>query len=469
MPLKAFTPRNLWEPAQKLYVYDATGTWRPVLSVKRTNGAGNWTTVWPMVPHFHEVVSSGGDIQAAMERATAWFTANKTIPVNFDDELTMACVELVPGGLYNIGTNPLLYRRGVRLMGNGATITGNGTHIFKGDNNGGGQYNSPNRDWMIKDVTFDSKNTAGGLSSSHVYRYRLDGVTIKNIGGRKHHVEINSSGGPVGSAYNVEILNCTFFQESVSSGVRTEDEAIQLDYSWDGAAPGVANDGTVTNNVLIRGCTFYQLPRAIGGHSYNSQPTWAAGIHSHVLIEGCTFTDINTMIWGDGDPNAATSEGAVRVYYWANVVIQDNLFKSCFQPIMVYSPDDSAGAIYPMGQTSILRNTFEDCGGEAGRHAAYGGSAGAGNSIGRVLFEYNVLTGTWGGGSTGYFAGFDDTSGTLPNSAYSVVIRYNRFEPSNYDLEQERLYNKYRSGNSTNNPGVYIQYNTISDGSVENT
>lgn len=428
------------------------------------------------ISHFHEVVPSGGytEIQTAMDRASRWFELNMTVPVNYSNEQSMSCVQLVAGQTYDIEADELHYRRGVRLDGQGATIKGHGTHIFKGDDNGGGSYNSPHRDWLMFNVIFNCENNCGGLSSAHVFRYRLDTVEIQNIGGGKHHIEINSSGGPVSATdYNVEILNCSFSQDAKSEGVRTEDEAIQLDYSWDGAAPNVANDGTVTNNVLIRGCSFSQVPRAIGGHVYNSKPTKAAGIHSHILIDGCNLTNVNPEVWGDGNPNSANSEGAVRVYYWKDVIIQNNTFRTCFQPVMVYAPDDADGAAYNMGMTKIIGNTFENCG-SAGRHCAFGNSGGA-KKIGQVWFESNTLRGTWGGGSAsgsdGYFAGFDDTTGTLPNSAHNVVIRYNKFIPDNYDLDGQAIYNKYRDGNDSNGGAnmVYIQDNTISGGGEDNS
>lgn len=419
--------------------------------------------------NYSVTVPSGGDLQAALDAANNWFKVSRTFPVDFDDPSTMATVQLESGGVYTVGSS-LRYRGGVRLVAVNATIratVGTSTHMFSNSEHGGGGYNSPHTDWMILGGTLDCQNYSGGISTSHTRRFRLDGVTIKNIGGRKHNLEINSSGGPAATdVYNCQVYNCTFLQESKStapSAARAEDEAIQLDYSWTGAAPTVANDGTVTNNVHIKDCVFTNGPRSIGAHTYSTN---AAGVATNVLIEGCTFTNVNPDTWGDGG-NSATSEGAVRAYVWSKVVIRNNRFTNCLQPIMFYIPSGALGSPYNSTDLTVEGNTFTNCGGGA-RHAIYGNAADDSKKyFYRVLIKNNTIDGTWN--STGYFAGCDETDGTVYGYSTGVVITGNTFKPTNYDLAGEKGYNKYRAANTTNKTGVTIESNKVSDGSIDNS
>jgi hypothetical protein len=264
------------------------------------------------------------------------------------------------------------------------------------------------------------------------------------------------------------VLNCTFLQESKAPSppslapARSNDEAIQLDFSWDGAAPTTANDGTVTNNVLIRGCTFTNGPRAIGGHTFN---TGSKGVHSNVLIEDNVFNDINPDVWGDG-ASGTTSEGAVRLYMWASVTVRNNQFNRCLQPVMMYIPVGAKNSPYNSTDLTIEGNTFTDCGGGA-RHCIYGNADNDSlKDFSRVRIANNTIAGAWLG--TGYFAGCDETDGTLAGYSTGVAIVGNRFAPTNYDAAAEKAFNKYRAANSTNKTGVTITGNIVSDGTTSN-
>lgn len=440
----------------------------------------------PAIPtHFHEVVPSGGDIQGAMDRAYNWFMANRAAPVNFDDENSMACVQLTSGGTYSLN-GPLYQRRGVRLDMTGAVVQAsdsNMTHLFRGDNNGGGFYQNPHYDWQIIGGTFDGRWRAGIMSIVHTSRFRVNGVTFKDIGGKKHMLEINSSGGSRNdNAYAIEVLNCTFRMTNKQSlngePRRTEDEAVQLDYAWTGAAAGNTDDGTNTNNVLIRGCDFSKLPRAIGGHHWEQDSqanpdgtSWPTGYHSNVLIDACTFTDIDPYAWGDGVPNPEYSEGAVRAYAWNYMIVQGCIFLRCLSCVNIYVPVGTNGS--PRGNPSyfIIRgNTFDSCGkiGSANYHNVSGSAhANTNRRIERVLVEDNQVTGNWT--TTGYVIGVDDTTGSLPGVSEGAHYRRNVFKPSNLTVAEEKAVNKYRAQNATNATGVAIYDNTVSDGSVNNS
>ena len=424
--------------------------------------------------HYHEVVPSGGDVQAAMDRASAFHLANQSLPVDYSSEATMACVELVENGVYTLTTN-LHYRRGVRLIGAGSGATRpiiRGTashgHLFTNDDNGGGGYNSPHTDWLIKNVAFDCDDKVGGFSIVHTKRFQIDGCDFKDLKGFAHYIEINSSGGAVESGtYNCQVINCTFSMNNNPVGRRTEDECIQLDYSWSGAASNVANDGTCTNNVRIAGCSFTSAPRAIGGHHFEAGSGGEAdpvGIHTNILIEWNTFTDINPDLYGDG-ANSNASEGAVRFYVWRSVVCAHNTFTACLEPINGYIPGDC----FDLGNTgpyTVALNTIIDK--TSTRSGIVFDAQSPTVRHGQVLVSSNTVQGAWGGSD--YFVECLWTAGTVSGYSTGVVITGNMFKPSGMSLANEKAYNKYRAASSTYNAtGVTLTDNTVSDGSVDNS
>jgi hypothetical protein len=436
--------------------------------------------------HFHEIVPAGSSraaIQAAMDRAYNHFVANQIgTAVNFDVESTMACVEL-ESGTYNLdGT--LFMRRGVRLVGAGAGATrpllnapAADSVVFRIQDNGGGGYNSPHFDWVLENVRVHCSGWTGGMSIAHTRRFRVKGCDFSGLGGKKHYIEINSSGGPrQDGTYNVEVLGCYFTMPSGSSNPskprRTEDECVQLDYSWYLSASDVANDGTCTNNVKIDGCTFYRVPRGVGSHHYEEgvvsggvQEHYPLGIHSNVLIQNCTFQEVDPSTYGDV-ANGAGSEGAVRAYVWSNVQILSNTFIDCLQPINLYI---NAGATTRNGEPTYYRIAGNVIRNKTSTRPGISSSSGhASMRHEQVLVELNNVDGSWGG--TDYFVGMGDTgTETLPASADTVVIRNNLFAPSNLSAAQEKSYNKYKAKGSDNAGGVLIYDNTVSDGAVDNS
>lgn len=452
--------------------------WRETFS----NGSilySNVAQVRPTQAHYHEVVPSGSSratIQAAINRAYNYFIANQGAKTNYSDEYSMACVELVAGGTYTLDGTALYYRRGVRLIGGGSGGTRplvkgtSASHIFKGNNNGGGNYNAPHYDWLVKNIRFDCGNYMGGFSIAHVRRFRIEDCYFSNLGGRKHYIEVNSSGGTRSDGtYNCEIINCYFTAPNTkptNSARRTEDECIQLDYSWTGAASDVANDGTMANNVKISGCTFYRVARAVGGHHYEFGTAGEAnpdGIHSNIWITGCTFNQVNPDLYGDG-ANSQNSEGAVRAYFWRYVRVTNNTFLSCLQPVNFFIADQAATTRGEPGQYYVQNNTFTSATATT-RPLVNSHSSRSGAYHEQCLAEYNTFDGTW---NTNDFAiDFDDTgTETLPSSPYGVVIRYNTFNPSNLSLSEEKAYNKY---SRNTDPMVYVYSNYVSDGSVDNS
>jgi len=446
-----------------------------------TFGPTTQTATVPAPTHFHEVVPAGSSraqIQAALDRARNFFVANQTgTAVNFDNHLTMACVELA-SGTYNLdGT--LFMRRGVRLVGAGSGASrpllnapAVDSVVFRIQDNGGGGYNSPNYDWLLENVRVNCSGWTGGMSISHCRRFRVKGCDFSNMGGKKHYIEINSSGGArADGTFNVELLNCYFTMSNASSNPdkprRAEDECVQLDYSWAGSASDVADDGTVSNNVRVEGCTFYRAPRGIGSHHYEQDAGngYPKGIPANILVQNNTFQEIDPNTYGNG-ANGAGSEGAFRAYVWSNVQVLSNTFIDCFQPINFYINEK---AITANGEPRFYRvagNVIRNKTSTRPGITATSGHASMRHE--QVIVELNNVDGTWGGSD--YFVAIEDTgTETLPSSVHTVVIRENLFAPSNLSLAAEQAYNKYREKGSNNAGAVIVYDNTVSDGSIDNS
>jgi hypothetical protein len=448
-----------------------------------TFGPTTQTATVPAPTHFHEVVPSGSgrqQIQDAMDRAYNFFMANQTgTAVNFDNEQTMACVELPAGATYTLD-GPLYVRRGVRLIGGGSGASRPlinaqtaDSIMFRTGNNGGGGYLSPFYDWLVQNIRLNCSGWTGGFSISHCKRFRIKGCDFTGLGGKKHYVEINSSGGPrADGTFNVEVLNCYFTMPNGSSNPnkprRTEDECVQADYSWTASASDVANDGTMANNILVDGCTFYRVPRGVGSHHYEDGVGGEApplGIHANIVVQNCTFQEVNPTTYGDG-ANGSGSEGAVRAYFWSNVHILSNTFIDCLQPINLYIQAEASTRNGEPRYTRIAGNVIRNK--TSTRPGINATSAHPTLRFEQVLVEYNNVDGTWGG--TDYFVAIEDTgTETLPASADTVVIRNNLFAPSNLTVAEEKAYNKYRAKGSNNAGGVLIYDNTVSDGAVDNS
>jgi hypothetical protein len=426
--------------------------------------------------HYHEVVPSGSSraaIQAAMDRAYTYFVTYQGGYVSYA-EASMACVELPAGASYTLDGTSLKPRRGVRLIGGGSggtrplVTTSTASHIFNCDNNGGGGYNNPHYDWLVENIRFNCNNYTGGFSIVHTRRFRINGCEFSNLGGGKHYIEANSSGGArTDGSYTIEILNSYFTMTNTSpanSARRTEDECIQLDYSWPGAASNTANDGTVTNNVRVSGCTFYRVPRAVGGHRYQAESGNGSpkGVHANVYIDNNTFTEVNPVLYGDG-ANSANSEGAVRAYMWSYVRVIGNVFNTCYQPFKAYIPSDAVTGNGEPRYTYVASNTLQNC--TSGRPAITASSAHSSLRHEQVLVESNIIEGTWSGSD--FVVDIEENgTETLPASTFAVVIRWNTFRPSNLSLAEEKAYNKFsRNGDAD----VYVYDNYVSDGTVDNS
>lgn len=462
--------------------------------------AGGTTTFGPVTQTvesqgYHVVLASGSSrasIQSAMDAASSWFLSNLGGSVNFDDPSTMATVELAAGGTFTLDGTALHYRRGVRLIGGGSgasrpLVKGtSATHVFNGNNNGGGGYNAPHYDWLVQNIRFDCGNHTGGFSIAHVRRFRIKGCDFSNMGGKKHYIEINSSGGArQDGTYNCQVYDCYFTMSNrypTNHPRRTLDECIQLDYSWKGSASDVANDGTIANNVIISGCSFYRVPRAIGAHHFEIDPNGVEadplGIPANILITGCVFNEVDPDLYGEpisgdtGGSGSGGSEGAVRGYVWENMRITQCQFTQCTHPIMFFIPGDAPGRFGDPEDLMVDHCTFTSLRSIDARGRTHvpirSDSNHASLRMGKVQVHDNTFNGTWEGAD--YAVEIIYTNSSLLPSGNGVEILRNRWEPSNKTLAEEKAYNKYRGVSAElNGAHVLIDLNTVSDGSEDNS
>lgn len=404
-------------------------------------------------------VDPGQSIQDAMNLAQAY--AHCLSPTWPNDDLQDALFGkvIINPGTHVLGS-PLATRAHVRIEAYGAEVVrGAGSHIMYVDDNGGGGYNAP-RYWTIVGGVWNA-NGGGGFSIVHTRKFVLWDMEIKNIGYKAHHLEINSSGGPYQAGlYNVVVHAVRM--HGVATPHRIDDEAINIDYSWAGAAHNVAADGTVTNNVLIRDCEFYDVPRAVSSHHFQVDGGAPVAKASGITIQGGSFHDI--------DPSAAESgsnfgnDGAIRPYGWQNVLIEGVTFTNCATAVSVYAPSDYPQALGPLGSFVIQNNALVSC----GRAVASGAtvplitvdSAAAGINFWDVQISGNAVSGNWVAGSQYFIAAW---------YTHNCTITGNHFDPANMSLSQEKAYNKYKAAGPSNTGTWNLSGNTVSDWSVDNS
>jgi len=365
----------------------------------------------------------------------------------------------------NPGTHVLpapLHTRGhVRIEASGAEIVGKpGNHLMNVDDNGGGGYNAPDTYWTIDGGVWNA-NGGGGFSIVHTRKFVLRNMEIKNIGYKAHHLEINSSGGDYQPGlYNVVVDNVTM--HGVAAKHRIDDEAINIDYSWIGAAHNVAGDGTVSNNILILNSNFYDVPRAVSSHHFQVAGGAPKAEMSGITIKGGSFHDIDPSLAESG--SNFQNDGAIRPYGWQNVLIEDVTFTRCATAISIYVPADFPTALGSLGNFVIRNNKLVSCGRAQSSGSTvpliYVNSAASGAKLWDVVVQNNSVVGDWVAGSQ-YFVAVYDT--------HNCAITGNHFAPTAYSLAAEKAHNKYTAQGSTNVGTFVLSGNTVSDGTVDNS
>jgi hypothetical protein len=170
-----------------------------------------------------------------------------------------------------------------------------------------------------------------GALMVHANDILVQGVTFKGIM-NGHGLEVNASA-------NVNIKNCTFTGSTLATS--KSDEGVNID-SADFETAGInvpysSYDLTACSDITIQGCTFSDLPRAIGTHTYSYG-------HPHLRIRvvgntiGNTFRSaIGTMYWQDSLIQGNTIDGVGNKRYGIsgegtiNLTVVKNTFANMFR------------------------------------------------------------------------------------------------------------------------------------------
>ena len=296
--------------------------------------------------------------------------------------------------------------------------------------------------WIWTGGDFNAgSNSSTVFSLVHCPKFTIQNCTIYNTAHKGHGIEINSSGGLPNSEgvtamqdsdFTVQILNNTFAGVDEARRAEDNDEAVHLDYAWtstvDGAASsaGSGNDGTVCNNVLIKGNTFKRLRKysysvAIGQHHSITETSGGRALpdaqHTNIKVISNTIMDVVPV-------NVANQRGAIHFHSGTRYVyIVSNNFVRCSIPITMEPRSHPTGiaAWKPSQYYWINSNTFNACGAAGYNYMWVNGEAkGTGGAQWyNVTVSNNTFTGAMPSSQTTYLIGFRDTN--------TQVITNNKF------------------------------------------
>jgi hypothetical protein len=282
--------------------------------------------------------------------------------------------------------------------------------------------------WSSSGGLLDAGSVAShGFSLAHCPRASITGATVWNTRLKGHGVEINSSGGPPSARrvdamtdadFAITVVGC-HFRGVVIRRPDDFDEAVHLDYAWTGATLGARNDGTVSNNVLVSGCTFDRsgptaLPYSVGVGSHKFSlppPAGQAGpvaLPSRIKIIGNTFRDMRPV-------DLAHERGAVHVRAMTQVMVEGNRFTRCAYGITMEPV--SIPAEYGQPTLFLLRgNTFDSCGSTGNTRWCLTNSVGTTSTPGGTFwsdcrFEGNTFTGAVPASQSTYLISGPDVNG----------------------------------------------------------
>lgn len=396
-----------------------------------------------------EVLRTGGNaatVQGALDEGR-----RERLPVRFT-------------GTYQLETKVYI-PEGARVTATGALFVSNhGSQMFtnKGANDvnaavSGGYSRAGNIVW--DGGCFNANNRSStAFSFAHCPSVTVKNTTITNTGSAGHGIEINSSGGAanakgvramVDADFKVQIIGNRFVGMGVKPRAADYDEAIHLDYSWirykaDGsvdvaATSGVANDGTVCNNVLIRGNVVNKVPTACGGTTFPA-PAYSYPVafglhhgadktgsdagkkrrapvaqHKNIKIESNQFTSVWPV-----DPG--NERGAITLRNtMAQVWVKDNVIASSGQALTMVrvNVDD----VYPSANTRgfwITGNTFRSIGASTWNRRWVDTGVGTANDRWYDVFiDNNLFTGAVPPSQTTYLIGCGAVTG--------LAVTNNRF------------------------------------------
>jgi hypothetical protein len=250
--------------------------------------------------------ASSTAINAIMAEAGAWTRTTGR----------RARVQFAYGGSHTLGSR-LVVPANIDVVATGTYFAaGHDAQMVINDPQGSpGRYGSAGG-WTWDGGSFDGYNRAsGGFGISHSPGFTIANVTFWNQANMCHAIDMAGCGGyPLGGdvrslaewQFTVKILECVFAGVDVVGRDDGYDEAISIDYGWrktggTAATANAVNDGTVCNNILVRGCQFrrdrtYSYQVQVGSHKYSTTPTEGearpVAAHAYLRVSGCLFNDV---------------------------------------------------------------------------------------------------------------------------------------------------------------------------------
>ena len=276
-------------------------------------------------------------------------------------------------------------------------------------------------------VTVEGGTLNGGATSNtmvkvtHASNFQMIGTELINVK-NAHMMEIAAVDG-----FNIQ--NCTFKNQVLDVG-EVGYEAIQLDIPKEGHIIGARSEALAVRNVSVTGCTFTNVPRAIGSHTHILNVPY-----ENIVISDNTFTDIKSV--------------AIQTENWKNVKIINNTIDNTPRAVAVYSLlGDGAGGYKPSvlakeGKTEtsasdsysepfnanilISRNLIKNCGTAKDAYAGYEPLAIS------VIGEKLTKTGkTFPDGAGGYpkgdyyLSGVSVSDNNISSSGHCIYLDYAR-------------------------------------------
>lgn len=232
-----------------------------------------------------------------------------------------------------IYSNTYLYMEGVTLtqpVGTSANMlkVGKGT-----DSHAGYYYENITIDGGTSGGVWDeSGNSSTAIKIAHTKNFTMNNVTLQNTTDA-HLMEIAGVDGFV-------VRNCTFKNQIL---VKTRYyEAIQFDYLVSDHFKGFAMQDLALQNILVDGCTFSNVPRAIGGHT-----SILNNYMNNVTITNNLF--------------ANCTSAALQLMSFMNCTISENTITNCPRGVILYSIRRSGEGTYlsttPTNESGILATT----------------------------------------------------------------------------------------------------------------
>ena len=189
----------------------------------------------------------------------------------------------------------------------------------------------------IKNGTLDGDgNSSTLLKGAHATNVNVENMTLK------HTVSTHLS--EFAAINKLTIKDCKFTDMKLSGSNETFYEAIQLDVLVPSHFGNYHAEALPVKNVKVTGCTFTNVPRAVG---------------SHTAILNAPMTDITI----ENNTIKDCISAGIQICNWKNVTIKDNTITNCPRGIAVFSVNcnggesSSANGTYPASFISDAGNT----------------------------------------------------------------------------------------------------------------